>query len=390
MLQEFRKGVRTWLEQNCPNSMRTPMVEEEEVWGGHQEKFTHPDSKIWLERMAAKGWTTPEWPKAYGGGGLSPQEALVLKEEMQKLGCRPPLISFGIWMLGPVLLQYGTEEQKQRFLPPIVRGEIRWCQGYSEPAAGSDLASLQTRAELVGDSFLVNGSKVWTSYADHADWIFCLVRTDSSSSKPQQGISFLLIDLNQPGIKAEPIRLISGKSPFCEVFFKDAKAPKDHLIGPMHGGWQIAKALLTHERQAISEIIKKAEEQAIEDYAKEKIGLHDGKLADLAFRDRLTSFHMDQVGFQLTLEREASLQKAGHSPGAASSMFKLYGTELNKRKYELMVEAAGFDSLVWEGVGQDNDLQATRDWLRSKGNSIEGGTSEIQLNVIAKRVLGLP
>jgi alkylation response protein AidB-like acyl-CoA dehydrogenase len=389
MLQDFRAEVRQWLEANCPASMRTPIVEEEEVWGGSKETFKNPDSKIWLERMAAKGWTAPDWPKAYGGGGLSPQEVLVLKEEMQRLGCRPALLSFGIWMLGPVLLQYGTEEQKKRYIPSIVRGEVRWCQGYSEPAAGSDLASLQTRAELVGDQFVINGSKVWTSYADDSDWIFCLVRTDPNVSK-QQGISFMLIDMNQPGVKAEPIRLISGASPFCEVFFSDAKTSKDNLIGPLNGGWQIAKALLTHERQAISEINKKASELPLEVIARNKLPTRNGMIADEHYRQRLAAWHMDNTAFELTLEREVSLQKAGHSPGAASSMFKLYGTELNKRKYELMMEASGFQSLVWEGAGEDKDRQATRDWLRSKGNSIEGGTSEIQLNVIAKRVLGLP
>ncbi|HYX37197.1 MAG TPA: acyl-CoA dehydrogenase family protein [Oligoflexus sp.] len=389
MLQDFRVEVRQWLDANCPVSMRTPIVEEEEVWGGSQEKFKNPDSKIWLERMSAKGWTAPEWPKAYGGGGLKPQEVLILKEEMAKLGCRPPLLSFGIWMLGPVLLQYGTEEQKKAYLPKITRGEVRWCQGYSEPAAGSDLASLQTRAELVGDQFVINGSKVWTSYADSSDWIFCLVRTDPSAGK-QQGISFMLIDMHQPGVKAEPIRLISGASPFCEVFFSDAKTSQDNLIGPLNGGWQIAKALLTHERQAISEINKKASELPLEIVAKQKMPSLNGRLADEHFRQRLAAWHMDNTAFEWTLERELSLQKAGHSPGAASSMFKLYGTELNKRKYELMMEAAGFQSLVWEGTGDEKDRQATRDWLRSKGNSIEGGTSEIQLNVIAKRVLGLP
>lgn len=389
MLQDFRAEVRQWLEANCPASMRTPIMEEEEVWGGRKEEFKNPESKVWLERMAAKGWTAPEWPKAYGGGGLKPQEALILKEEMQRLGCRPPLLSFGIWMLGPVLLQYGTEEQKKKYIPDIVQGKVRWCQGYSEPGAGSDLASLQTRAELVGDQFIINGSKVWTSYADASDWIFCLVRTDANVSK-QQGISFMLIDMNQPGVKAEPIRLISGASPFCEVFFSDAKTSKDNLIGPLNGGWQIAKALLTHERQAISEINKKASELPLELLAKHKLPTRNGQLADEHLRQRLAAWHMDNTAFEWTLEREMSLQKAGHSPGAASSMFKLYGTELNKRKYELMMEVSGFQSLIWEGAGDEKDRQATRDWLRSKGNSIEGGTSEIQLNVIAKRVLGLP
>ncbi len=365
------------------------MTEDDIVWGGRNPSFPSQDAKVWLERMAVRGWTVPEWPQEYGGGGLSPEEARILREEMQRLGCRPPLYSFGIWMLGPVLLRYGTEAQKKSFLPPIARAEIRWAQGYSEPDAGSDLAHLQTRAEKRGDDFIINGSKVWTSYADESDWIFCLVRTDPQALK-QKGISFLLIDMKQPGIKAEPIRLISGASPFCEVFFKDARTPAHNLVGPLNGGWQIAKDLLTHERQAISTIGQKPDEQSLEAFCAEKLGMIDGQLADPGFRDRLSAWHMDHAAFQLTLEREAALQRAGHSPGPTSSIFKYVGSELNKRKFELMMEASGFGSLIWEGTGSARELQLNREWLRSKGNSIEGGTSEIQLNVIAKRVLGLP
>jgi len=387
----FRAEIRQWLEANCPASMRSPMPEDETVWGGRQEKFKNPDSKIWLERMVDKGWTAPEWPKEYGGGGMSPQEGQILREEMTKLSCRSPLYSFGIWMLGPVLLKYGSEAQKKTHLPQITRGAIRWCQGYSEPDAGSDLASLQTRAEQTEQGFVVNGHKVWTSYADQSDWIFCLVRTDPSVPK-QQGISFLLIDMNQSAVKAEPIRLISGSSPFCEVFLTDAVAHRENLIGPLNGGWQIAKDLLTHERQMISAMGLGSEGLPIEVYCKEKLATSEGRLADPVFRDRVATYHMDNQAFQLTTEREIALQKAGHSPGPASSMFKLYGTELNKRKYELMMDAAGFAGLTWEDgkASGQNDGQMTKDWLRSKGNSIEGGTSEIQLNVIAKRVLGLP
>ncbi len=389
MLNEFRKEVRSWLEENCPPTMRTPMSEKEIVWGGRNAKFPHPDAKVWMDRMAAKGWTVPEWPRVYGGGGLNPQETQVLREEMQDLGCRLPLNSFGIHMLAPVLMKYGTEEQKLEHLPKIARGEIRWCQGYSEPESGSDLASLQMRAEQTADGFLLNGSKVWTSYAEESDWIFCLVRTDTTVPK-QQGISFVLVDMNQPGVKAEPILLISGNSPFCEVFFTNVKTPKNNLVGRLNGGWEIAKALLTHERQWISGM-GLTEEEPIENYIKSKMGADaEGRLLDLAFRDKLTHFHLDSAAFELTLERETALQKAGHSPGAASSIFKLYGTELNKRRYDLIVEAAGFDALSWEGEVSAVDHVKTRTWLRTKGNSIEGGTSEIQLNVIAKRVLGLP
>ena len=250
-LEAFRGETRAWLEENCPPTMRTPMTSEDEtVWGGRKEIYTNPEAKLWLDRMGAKGWTAPNWPKEYGGGGLSKEEAKVLGQELGRIGARPALASFGLWMLGPVLLEYATEEQKQRFLPQIVRGEIRWCQGYSEPGAGSDLADLQSRAFLDGDEWGSNGQKVWTSFADKADCIFCLVRTDTATK--HEGISFLLIDMDQPGITTKPIKLISGSSPFCETFLDDAKAPKENLIGRENGGWEIAKKLLMHERTNIS------------------------------------------------------------------------------------------------------------------------------------------
>ncbi|HAV37802.1 MAG TPA: acyl-CoA dehydrogenase, partial [Massilia sp.] len=247
-LLAFRQEARAWLEENCPPEMRVPATGDLDVtWGGRKMQFRSEAQRLWLERMAAKGWTVPEWPVEYGGGGLSREQAKVLRQEMEALGCRAPLHSFGIWMLGPALLKYGTEEQKREHLPPIARGEIRWCQGYSEPNAGSDLASLQTRADDHGDHFIVNGQKVWTSYADKADWIFCLVRTDFTASK-HNGISFVLFDMDSPGVSTRPITLISGKSPFCETFFDNVRVEKRNLVGELHGGWTIAKYLLTHER----------------------------------------------------------------------------------------------------------------------------------------------
>ena len=388
MVEQFRLEVRSWLEANCPPSMRTPVIEDEVVMGGKAERFKNPEAKIWFDRMVAKGWTAPQWPKIYGGAGLTPAEARVLREEMSRLNCRRPLFSFGYWMLGPVLLQYGTEEQKLEHLPKIARGEVRWCQGYSEPEAGSDLASLRTRAVLQGDQFIINGSKIWTSIAQESDWIFCLVRTDPDAVK-QKGISFVLIDMSDPGVKVEPILLISGASPFCEVFFKDVRTPAKNLVGPLNGGWQIAKALLTHERLNIDEMGDRGEEQSLEDRLRQAVGTEGGKLADRGLRDRLAAYHMDNQAFRMTMECDTALQKAGHAPGAASSVFKWYGSELGKRKFELLMEGLGNDSLVWDGHGAPEDNQATRDWLRSKGFSIEGGTSEIQLNIIAKQVLGL-
>jgi alkylation response protein AidB-like acyl-CoA dehydrogenase len=391
-LDTFRAETRAWLEANCPPSMRTAMPEEETVWGGRRATYRNPESKVWLDRMAAKGWTVPTWPKQYGGGGLSPAEARILESEMRRLNCRSPLASFGIWMLGPVLLEFGNEQQRQEHLPKIARGDIRWCQGYSEPGAGSDLAGLQTRAVLQGEHFLVNGHKIWTSYANYADWIFCLVRTDPTAKK-HEGISFLLIDMAQEGVRTRPIRLISGASPFCETFIENVQVPKENLVGQLNQGWTIAKRLLEHERKMIAGIgdRQRGAEHSFADLARSYSGVRDGRIADATLRDRIAQQEIDDRAFQLTVRRAAEEAKAGGSPGAASAMFKYFGTELNKRRHELLLQCLGTQALGWEGEGfEPDELRLTRAWLRSKGNSIEGGTSEVQLNVIAKRVLGLP
>jgi len=392
-MSQFRAEVRAWLEENCPPAMRTRMPEDEQVAGGKQAVFKRPEQKIWLDRMAAKGWTAPTWPKRYGGGGLSNEEALILDEEMQDLGCRTPLRGMGLSMLGPVLLEYGTEEQRQTHIPPIIRGEIRWCQGYSEPGAGSDLASLSTRAVLQGEHFLVNGHKIWTSNAHLSDWIFCLVRTDPTVKK-HDGISFLLIDMADPGVRPRPIRLISGASVFCETFIENVRVPVGNLVGELNKGWTIAKRLLEHERKGIGGIGARNAakfEISVEAMAKAFAGEDDGRIADPVLRDRVAAFNIDNAAFQLTRRRAAEEEEAGAPPGPLSAMFKLQGTELNKRRYEMLLEAEGFQGVGWEGEGFSEDaLRFTREWLRSKANSIEGGTSEIQLNIIAKRVLGLP
>ena len=392
-LDTFRAETRAWLEENCPESMRTPMPERETPWGGRNADFPNPDTKIWLDRMASRGWTAPEWPAEYGGGGLSKDEARILQQEMSRINARTPLASFGLWMLGPALLEFASEEQKKKYLGEIVRGEIRWCQGYSEPGAGSDLAGLQTKAEDKGDHYLVNGQKVWTSYADQCDWIFCLVRTDTSVK--HDGISFLLIDMNTPGVEARPIKLISGASPFCETFLTDVVVPKENLVGELNKGWTIAKRLLEHERTMISAMGMggggAASMGGMEAMAKENFGEDGDKIANPSIREAVTNHKMDHQAFALTLKRAADEAKAGQGMGAAASMFKYYGTELNKRRFELLLDVMGTQALGWEGEGFDaRELSITRSWLRSKGNSIEGGTSEVQLNVIAKRVLGLP
>ncbi len=388
-LEAFRKDTRDWLEMNCPPSMRTPMPESEVVWGGKNATFKNPESKLWLERMGAKGWTAPVWPTAYGGGGLTPAENAVLQDELKKINARPPLFSFGLWMFGPALLEYGNEAQKKEHLPKIVRGDIRWCQGYSEPGAGSDLAGLQTKCEDKGDHYLINGQKVWTSYANEADWIFCLVRTDTTTK--HEGISFILFDMTSPGVETRPILLISGSSPFCETFFTDVKVPKENLVGKVNGGWEIAKRLLMYERQSISSSgFGGAGGLSLQEIAARYVGLEDGKLDDADLRGRIANHLMADKAFALTVRRASEEAKAGGNVGHMASMFKVAAATLNQEKSELTIEAMGNRALGWSGEGFDPvELKATRDWLRSKGNSIEGGTSEINLNVIAKRVLGL-
>jgi len=389
-LEQFRQQTRSWLEANCPPSMRLPMRGDEDAyWGGRNPEVHHPDQKLWADRMGEKGWTAPEWPAEYGGGGLSREEAGVLREELARINARSPLQSFGISMLGPALMKYGSEAQKREHLPRIVRGEIRWCQGYSEPGAGSDLASLQTRAEDKGDHYLVNGQKVWTSYADKADWIFCLTRTDNSGSK-HEGISFLLFDMASEGVSTRPIRLISGKSPFCETFFDNVRVPKQNLMGEEGKGWEIAKYLLTHEREMISGFGIGDAGRSLGQIAADELGLDDaGRLGNAVLRNDVAQFELDGLAFAATMERVRDESRAGQGLGAASSIFKYYGTELNKRRYELLMSIYGEQALGWEGEAySEGDMP--RAWLRTKANSIEGGTSEVQLNIIAKRVLGLP
>jgi alkylation response protein AidB-like acyl-CoA dehydrogenase len=388
-LEGFRAETQAWLEANCPPSMRTPMADDEVVWGGRNATFKHPDSKAWLEAMASKGWTAPTWPKAYGGGGLSAEENLILQAELRRIKARPPLFSFGLWMFGPALLEYGNEEQKLKYLPQIARGEIRWCQGYSEPGAGSDLAGLQTKCEDKGDHYLINGQKVWTSYANEADWMFCLVRTDFTTK--HEGISFILFDMKTPGVETRPIKLISGSSPFCETFLTDVKVPKENMVGRLGGGWDIAKRLLQYERQSISASgFGGAGGLGLVDIAKAYAPVRNGRMVDGDLRARIAEQMMADRAFGLTVQRAAEMSKAGQGVGHMASTFKVAAATLNQKKTELMLETMGSRALGWKGEGfKPEELKVTRDWLRAKGNSIEGGTTEINLNVVAKRVLGL-
>ncbi len=392
-VEAFRSEVRTWLGENFPAALKSDPAAQLAAMAGGKEG---PDARMWRERIGSKGWGTPTWPSQYGGGGLSRPEARVLAEEMAAIGARNPIGGMGVMMFGPTLIEYGTETLKQQHLPGIVTGSVRWCQGYSEPGSGSDLANLQTRAVDMGDHYLVTGSKIWTSGANLADWCFCLVRTDTT--KKHEGISFLLIDMKSPGVEVRPILLINGTSPFCETFFTEVKVPKDQLFGPLNGGWTVAKRLLQFERDNISAglgggsigapVTALTVRQAAEDY----VGLDEtGRLADSDLRRRVIEHQMEVQAFQQTVRRAADEARSNQGPSAATSIMKYAGAKIAQDRNELIVEALGLHGLGWEGEGFDGpELAAVRTWLRSKGNSIEGGTSEINLNVVSKRVLGLP
>ncbi|QWC57381.1 acyl-CoA dehydrogenase [Erythrobacter sp. 3-20A1M] len=388
-LEQFRAETRQWLEAKCPPEMREPVRDERDIyWGGRDAEFKDEAQRAWFEACRDKGYTVPSWPKEYGGAGLTPPEAKVLREEMARINARPPLSSFGIWMLGPALLQFGTEGQKQRFLNEIARGEIRWCQGYSEPGSGSDLVSLQTYGEDKGDHWVVNGQKVWTSYADQADWIFCLVRTDKANK--YQGITFMLFDMASEGCSTKPIKLISGNSPFCETFMDDVKVPKSYgedvpaYVGEVNRGWDVAKYLLGHEREMISGAGGSDRTSAIGAAMKRMAGELDPVL-----RAELAMFDVDALAYGCMAEKFLDEAKVGKAHPAQPNMMKYSGTELNKRRHELMMAAGGSRSLEWDSEETDGGTPA-RSWLRTKANSIEGGTSEVMLNVIAKRILELP
>jgi alkylation response protein AidB-like acyl-CoA dehydrogenase len=397
-LEAYRSEVREWLEKYAPAGLRGLNNPRYAYWGGRKPELPHPDAQRFCELAAERGLTAPTWPTEYGGGGMSAAHERVLNQELARLNLPAPLVGFGLQMIGPTLLQFGTDEQKREHLPKIVRGQIRWCQGYSEPNAGSDLASLATSAVLDGDEYILNGQKIWTSYGDKSDWMFVLVRTDPGAKK-QQGITFLLVDMQTPGVEVRPILLISGASPFTETFFTEARAKTKNVIAGVNNGWTVAKALLGHERTMIANVFGTGggarnagdNKNALAELARKYVGDQNGQLSDPLLRDAVTQISMDARCFLATVTRNADNIKAGHRPGPETSLFKVYGTELNQRREELMLKIRGPQALGWEGPGYSSEeLEKTREWLRSRGNTIEGGTSEVQLNIIAKRVLELP
>jgi alkylation response protein AidB-like acyl-CoA dehydrogenase len=389
-LESFRTRTRDWLAEHFPPSLagRATAFAAAEGPDDHAE-----DLGRWRAAMGESGWGVPTWPTRYGGGGLTPAEAGVLREEMARIGAWNPIGGMGVMMFGPTLLEYGTEAQKARHLPPVSRAQVRWCQGFSEPGAGSDLASLSTRAEDKGDHFLVNGQKIWTSGAHLADWCFCLVRTDPS--RKHEGISFLLIDMRTPGVETRPIRLISGASPFCETFFTDVVVPKENLVGPLNGGWGIAKRLLQHERSGLAAAAQaqRAEARAqLPDLAKEYIGEDEAGRMDMAdLRERIIAFETELRAFQLTNARSAASTRARQGPTATASILKNVGSFVRRDGAELTAEAMGVHGLGWEGDPfTDEEIAAVRNLFASKAGGIAGGSQEIQYNIIAKRILDLP
>jgi alkylation response protein AidB-like acyl-CoA dehydrogenase len=393
-LEDFRREAREWLTQGCPASLvgreSTPF---DGVWGGKRYRWDNADEKLWLDRMVEKRWTAPGWPVEYGGGGLDEDRARIVREEMARAKIPPPVVGFGLTMIGPALLAFGSDEQKREHLPGITSGRIRWCQGYSEPGAGSDLAGLRTAAVRDGDHFVVDGQKCWTSYADESDWMFLLARTNPSAKK-QAGITFLLLDLDTPGVTIRPTLLISGKSPFCESFFDGVRIPVTNVVGAIDGGWSVGKAVLEFERSTHGEVFSTAgtsEENPLVTAARRHAGFEGGRITDASLRREIAQSEMDRRCFELTIGRIHDERKPGDKPGAESSLLKWYASEFNMRRQHLLTQIAGPQALGWEGEGfEEEDLETTRDWLRSRGNSIEGGTSEIQLGVVAKRILGLP
>ena len=384
----FRSEVRGWLDDNCPQSCRGPGV----VPGGGTKVPMTDDQRLWLERCAEQGLTVPTWPEEYGGAGFDKEEFVTLLEEMRALDIRAPVSGMGTTMIGPTLLEYGTDDQKSRHLPRIARGEVWWCQGYSEPSSGSDLASLRTRAEDQGDHFLVNGQKIWTSGANNADWIFCLVRTDPDVPK-HDGISFLLFTMNQPGVTVRPLRLISGASPFCETFFDNAIAQKEDLVGDLNKGWTVAKRLLQHERSGIGMLASGTNRESgaeLYDLGRRFAGEDGGRIADDDLRRAIAGHYIDAEAYRLTQRRTVE-ESQGSTPGPQTSIFKYYGANLRKERAELQVSMMGTRGVGWAGDGFGaGELGMTRAWLAGKAGSIAGGSNEVQLNIIAKRVLGLP
>lgn len=385
-MADFREDVRAWLDENFTDDIKNSPAGSEQ-------------REAWTKVLADKGWICPDWPKEYGGAGLKFQNHITLVQELTRAGASASPDVQSRNMIGPTILEFGDEDQKKRHLPKIARAEVRWCQGYSEPGSGSDLASLSTRAVLDGDHYVLNGQKIWTSGATESDWIYVLVRTDPNAPK-HEGISMVLVDMEQPGVTVKPIKLISGTSPFCETFFDDAIATD--LIGTPNRGWTIGKRLLQYERAGIAGMGAEGAAAAapkrtgpkrfhVAELAKRYVGEENGRISDAAIRDEVIRHHHDSQLLQLTLRRVREENESGETAGYTTSIFKALGADLGKTSSELQVRLMGSQGTGWEGDSFENhETEITRMWLGSRASSIAGGSNEVQLNIIAKRVLGLP
>ena len=389
-LASFRADTRAWLEENCPAGARKPGYVP---LGSHTIEL-EPDTRLWLERMADQGWTVPTWPKAYGGAELDREQYQILIEELQSIGARTPLTGRGVNYIGPTILEYGTDEQKAKWLPICARGDGAWAMGYSEPGAGSDLASLSTRAVKEGDHYVINGAKIWTSDATYCDYIFVLVRT--SPEKPKhEGISLVLVDMHQPGVKVSPIQLISGASPFCETHFDNAIVPVEDLIGGVDNGWTVGKRLLQFERSTHAGINISGSQggRTADNNVRELVLAHteknNGRIVEQATREWLTQFEMNTSAQKLTQKR-AIEELQSRAPGFTSSAVKLSNALNIQDGDELVVSTLGTQGLRWGEDADADELGLIKKWLYQKSLTIAGGTKEVQLNIIAKRVLGLP
>ncbi|MCU0728855.1 MAG: acyl-CoA dehydrogenase family protein [Sphingopyxis sp.] len=382
-LEAFRAEVREWLAEHFPPSLKGVDFSLSALEGPSDKS---PEREAWRIAVGEKGWGTPTWPREYGGGGLSREEAKIVQQEFARAGASNPIGGMGVMMFGPTLLEYGNEEQKLEHIPAICRAEVRWCQGYSEPNAGSDLANLQMFAEDAGDHYIVNGQKTWTSGGQWADKCFALVRTDKNDK--HNGISFLLIDMNAPGVEVKPIKMISGMSPFCETFFTNVRVPKANRVGEEGQGWTIGKRLLQHERTNISGGGRAMSGGvSVSELAKAVVGTDaQGRIADGELRTRITRFEMDWRAFLQTAMR---VQAEG-GVSVASSILKTSGTKLMQEKSELLIDILGMQGLGWEGEGfTAEQIEQTRAWLFGKATTIYGGSTEIQTNIVAKRILGM-
>ena len=391
-LAAFRESTRDWLKDHCPPGARGPGY----VPVGSRSIELAPDTRLWLDNMIAKGWTVPTWPKAYGGAELDPDQYRILIEEMKRIDARPPLTGRCVNYIGPTILEFGTEEQKARWLPICARGEGAWAMGYSEPGAGSDLASLSTRAVKQGDHYVINGRKTWTSDATFCDYIFVLVRT--SPDKPKhEGISLILIEMHQDGVSVHPIPLLSGASPFCETVFDDVLAPATDIIGGVDRGWTVGKRLLQFERSTHAGINTsgsqggRTEENKLPELVKNYVGTANGKLADSALRSRLITNDMNTKAQQVT-QRRAIAESRSRAPGFSSSVVKLTNALNIQEADEILMQAMGSQGFRWntDSGATEKEVAALKRWLYQKSLTIAGGTKEVQLNIIAKRVLGLP